>query len=62
MSPRIGRPPSDNPKRNETRIRMTDGEIEKLDYCCKVFGLTKADVIRRGIDRVYEEAQERESK
>ena len=51
-----GRPPSKNPKKNETRIRMTDGELEKLEYCCKVLGLTKAEVIRQGIDEMYEKA------
>lgn len=57
MSPRTGRPPSDNPKKNETRIRMSDEEVEMLDYCCKVYGLTKADVIRQGIKELYQKAQ-----
>jgi len=58
LSPRIGRPPSSDPKRNETRIRMTDQEVEKLEYCAKVLGLTKAEVIRRGIDEMYQKALE----
>ena len=57
MSPRTGRP-TDNPKRHETRIRMSDDDIEKLDYCCKVTGLTKADVIRKGIREVYKKVKE----
>jgi len=59
MSPRTGRPPSDNPKSHETRVRMSDGDIEKLDYCCKVLGLTKAEIIRQGIEKMYHEAQTR---
>lgn len=59
MSPRTGRPPSDNPKRHETRIRMTDGDVEMLDYCCKFYGLSKAEVIRRGIKELYQKAQEK---
>ncbi len=55
MSPRNGRPPSKNPKIHETRIRMSDDDIEKLEYCCQVTGFTKADVIRKGISKVYEE-------
>lgn len=55
MSPRNGRPPSKDPKIHETRIRMSDNDIEKLDYCCQKTGLTKADIIRRGIEKVYEE-------
>lgn len=59
MSPRTGRPPSDNPKRNNTRIRMSDNEIEMLEYCCKITGLSKADVIRKGIKTVYEQTKEK---
>lgn len=52
MSPRTGRP-TDNPKKHETRIRMTDEDIEILEYCTKSTGMTKADVIRQGIREVY---------
>lgn len=57
MSPRTGRPKSSNPKRNDTRIRMTDEEVEKLNYCCQKTGMTKADVIRLGIQMVYAQVQ-----
>ncbi len=53
MSPRTGRPPSKDPKRHETRIRMSDEDVELLEYCCKVTGMSKADVIRKGIREVY---------
>lgn len=56
MSPRTGRP-TDNPKNHETRIRMSDTDIERLNYCCKTFGLPKAEIIRRGVAKMYEEAQ-----
>lgn len=55
MSPRNGRPPSKDPKNHETRIRMSDKDIEKLEYCRKVMGLTRAELIRRGIDKIYRE-------
>ena len=55
MSPRPGRPPSLNPRRNDTRIRMTDEEVAMLETCCEALGKTKADVIRLGIKKVYEE-------
>ena len=53
MSPRTGRPPSKDPKRHETRIRMSDENVRILEYCCKVTGMSKADVIREGIREVY---------
>lgn len=55
MSPRTGRP-TDNPKDIQTKIRMSEEDSEKLDYCCKILGLTRAEVIRLGIDRMYHEA------
>lgn len=54
MSPRTGRPTKD-PKKHETRIRMSDREIEMLETCCEKTGMTKADVIRKGIELVYKE-------
>jgi predicted DNA-binding protein len=52
LSPRTGRPTED-PKRHETRIRMSDEDIRILEYCCEVTGRTKADIIREGIREVY---------
>lgn len=54
MSPRSGRP-TDNPKRHETRIRMSDEDVEILEYCCQKTGDTKTDIIRKGIRKVYNE-------
>jgi hypothetical protein len=53
---KMGRP-TDDPKRNQHKVRLSDNELEMLDYCCKITGLTKADVIRRGIKTVFEEVQ-----
>ena len=60
MSPRMGRPPSADPKRNDMKIRLTDSERAKLDYAAQVLGMTKADVIRHGIDFMYHKAKETE--
>lgn len=48
----MGRP-TDNPKTNGYRIRLTDTELQKLEECCRLAKLSKADVIRLGIDKVY---------
>jgi predicted DNA-binding protein len=58
MSPRTGRP-TDDKKDRGYRLRVSDADLEKLDYCAKVLGLPKAEVIRRGIDKMYEEAQKK---
>ena len=57
MSPANGRPPSKDPKRNDTRIRLTDSEAQKLEYCSKATGMTKTEVVRNGIEKVLEEKQ-----
>lgn len=57
MSPRTGRPPSDNPKINQYRIRMSDDEERMLNACCEATKLSKAEVIRLGITKVYEEVK-----
>jgi hypothetical protein len=53
MSKKMGRP-TDAPKVNQYRIRMTDAELELLNQCCDLTGLNKADVIRLGLKMVYE--------
>nr|DAJ58128.1 MAG TPA: NikA, BACTERIAL CONJUGATION, RELAXASE, DNA [Caudoviricetes sp.] len=55
----MGRPyTAGSPKTNNYRIRMTDEELRKLELCCERTGLSKADVIRLGIDKVYMETEE----
>ena len=53
MSPTQGRPPIENPKDLQYRLRMTKEDAEKLDYCCKQTGKTKAEVLREGLELVY---------
>lgn len=50
---KMGRP-TDNPKTHDTRIRMSDVDIQMLEYCAKKTGLSKAEIIRKGIKTVYE--------
>ncbi len=54
MSPRTGRPTTD-PKKHDTRIRMSDEDVQILEYCAEKTGLTKAEIIRKGIKTVYEQ-------
>ena len=58
MSPRTGRPTAD-PKKHETRIRMSDEDVRILEICCKLTGMSKADVIRQGIREVYNRVKEK---
>lgn len=56
MTPRTGRPPSEESKNHGYRLRMSYADIEKLDYCCEVLELSKAEVIRQGIEILYRKA------
>lgn len=58
MSPRTGRP-TDDPKKNQYRIRLSDKEVEMLEICCRKTRLSKSDVVRRGIELVYKEVSEK---
>lgn len=54
MSPQVGRP-TDDPKNLSTRIRLSENDIAKINYCTEKLGIKKAEVIRMGINKVYEE-------
>lgn len=56
MSPRTGRPTED-PKKLRLELRLSEKDEEKLDFCCSILHLSKAEVIRMGIDEVYQKAQ-----
>lgn len=54
VTKKIGRPKGIS-KNIQTRIRMTEEESEKLDYCAKMKNVSKTEIIRIGIDKVYQE-------
>lgn len=63
MSLKTGRPPLGNSSKDKGyRIRMSDEELKRLDYCCEVLGLSKADVIRAGLEEMYKKAQKNAKK
>lgn len=54
LTPRTGRP-TDDPKTLRVGIRLSEVESEKLDYCCEKLALSKTEVIKKGINKVYNE-------
>lgn len=50
----MGRPTED-PKCNQMRIRMSNKDVEMIEFCCKETKLSKAEVVRLGIKKVYQE-------
>lgn len=56
-SKKMGRPPSDNPKSETIKIRVDQAILGKLDACTKKLNTTRSDIVRRGIEKVYDDLQ-----
>lgn len=60
MSPRTGRPKSENPKGDFVGVRLDRSTVEKLDEVAKLKSTTRSDVIREGIELVYSDTKKTE--
>ena len=49
MSPRTGRPKSENPKSNPLHVRLDDKTLKVLDDYCERTGKKRTEAIRDGI-------------
>jgi hypothetical protein len=58
MSPRTGRP-TDNPKNNRKSYRLSNDDVERIEYCVKNSDMSETDVIRKGIELVYRQIVEK---
>ena len=52
LSPRTGRPKSDNPKEIEVKARIDSETNERLQEHCKKYHKTRTEVVREGIELV----------
>lgn len=52
MSPRMGRPPIENPKSDRVTIRLTEYEMKILDEYAEKYKAKKTDAMRRGLSLV----------
>ena len=59
MSPRTGRPKSDNPKCERMEIRMTKEEAERLSICANTLAVSKANVLMKGLALVEKEIEKK---
>lgn len=60
MSAKLGRP-TDDPKNIRLELRLSDKDAEKLNFCSQKWKVSKAEVIRVGIDKVYQEEKSKSS-
>lgn len=54
MSPR---PPKDDPKSNQYRLRLSDEELEILVFCCEKLNMKKSEVLMAGLQKMYDIAK-----
>lgn len=53
MSPRIGRPKSENPKAKQLGVRLDKETLDKLDVVSEYYKETRVASIRRGIEKLF---------
>lgn len=56
-SKKIGRPPSDNPKSKPIEIRVDHEIMSKLDASAKTLNMSRSAIVRKGIEKVFDELQ-----
>lgn len=55
MSPRTGRPRSETPKSKQLGVRFDDQTLKKLDFIAEYYKETRAETLRRGVEKLYSE-------
>ena len=48
-------PHPENPLDTEIKLRIDKKTIEKIEYCKKELNTTRSDVLRKGVQRLYED-------
>lgn len=57
MSPRTGRPKSENPKSDRYLVRTTPEVTQMLEELSKHYGTSKSEIFRMGVERLYAETK-----
>ena len=52
---KMGRPPSESPLKDRIFVLVGDETKHKLEKCKEALGTTTSDVVRKGIDKVYDD-------
>ncbi len=57
----MGRP-TDNPREERLGFRISDKESQMIQYCMENFNMSKSEILRLGIRKVYEEVKNNKQK
>ena len=52
---KIGRPVSPDSKHTMFRVRLDNTSMAKLSECSEKLNITRSEVVRKGIDKVYDD-------
>ena len=55
MSPRLGRPPKENPRNVNLNLRLTAQEAKDVQDCADKLGVSRTDALMKGIELVKSE-------
>lgn len=58
----IGRPIVDDARDYVLRVRMSNAEVEILDYCCEATGMNRSEMVRDSVIRQYRRLAKRKDK
>lgn len=59
MSPRTGRPKSENPKDTIIRVRMDKETMDAMKECAEELNTTSSEVVRKGVFLVKSQIQKK---
>ncbi|MET1170053.1 ribbon-helix-helix domain-containing protein [Paenibacillus amylolyticus] len=54
---KMGRPKSDKPKSRTIEIRVDEEIMNKLDISAEKLNTNRSDIVRKGIEKIYNELQ-----
>ena len=54
---KMGRPKTDEPRKNQVMVRFTDKEYQKLKDCAKKNNLTITETVRKGVEGMLDSKQ-----
>lgn len=60
VTPRTGRP-TENPREERIGFRISEEESKMINYCMEHTGMSKSEILRFGIRKVYEEIKNKNS-
>lgn len=50
-------PHPEKPLAHDLKVRVDDESLEKIEYCMKKLNITRSEVLRRGVNSLYDELQ-----